>query len=59
MFDQWNGAPVSRRLKLYSRDANKPGKVTRKAWTDAAEHRHTHRVGWASDGEEYFVLMAR
>lgn len=59
LFDQWNGSPISRRLKPYSRKANQPGKVARRAWTDTAGLRHTRRVGWASDGEEYFVLMVR
>ncbi len=57
IMDQWNGSPIAKRRKDYSRIANKQGSVARKPWQDAAGRRQTRRVGWASDGEEYFVLM--
>lgn len=56
IMDQYNGAPIERREKPYSVDANKAGSATR-AWTDAAGQRQTHRVSWGKDGEEYFVLL--
>lgn len=58
LMDQYNHAPITQRRKLYSVDANAAGKVAKRGpWTDASGQRHTHRVSWTSDGEEYFVLM--
>lgn len=59
IMDQWNHAPILQRPKPYSRIANEQGKVAKKGWTDTAGHRQTHRVSWAADGEEYFVLVVR
>ena len=59
LLDQYNGARIARRPKMYSKDADEIGKVAKRAWTDGAGHRQTHRVSWTSDGEEYFVLMVR
>ena len=58
LFDQFNRAPIQRRTKMYSREADAQGKATR-AWTDASGRERTHRVNWSGDGEEYFVLLTR
>jgi hypothetical protein len=56
MMDQYNGAPIDQRCKYYAVDGNSDGKPTR-AWTDADGVRHTNRVNWTRDGEEYYVLL--
>ncbi len=57
LLDQYNGAPIARRVKPYAEDADALGKVSKRAWTDSAGRQQTRRVNWVKDGEEYFVLM--
>lgn len=57
IMDQWNGAPIQKRKKIYAEDANAIKGASKKAWTDSSGRRQTRRVNWTRDGEEYFVLM--
>jgi hypothetical protein len=57
IFDQYNGAKITTRKKLYRVDANAQGGAAKKVWTDSAGVEQTKRVNWTKDGEEYFVLL--
>ncbi len=59
LMDQYNGAVISRRTKLYAVDADATGKPSANCWTDSSGVTRTKRVSWGADGEEYYVLLSK